>query len=432
MTPWDIIKELESDNSRLYKEGVVKREAESSNTEFFKGVQYALDKLVTYGVKQVPEAHTDGEGLAWEDFEFLATELASRNLTGHAARDAVYDTMMAATIEQWNTWYRRILLKDLRCGVSEKTINNVTKKVNKDYMVPVFSCQLAHDGAKEKSITGPKLVEVKLDGVRVITIVYPDGNVQMYSRNGKELNNFSTIVGQFTSLKPSQPLVFDGEVMSSSFQDLMKQVYRKSDVQTDDAVLYLFDMITLDEFKAGISNNTQYNRSTTMKLYLQGHEAQMPNVKLVEQEWVDLSTTDGNERFKQINQDAIAGGYEGIMLKDPGAPYEIKRTKSWLKVKPVIEVTLEVVDVEEGTGKFEGTTGALVCRGTDTGREITVNVGSGLSDANRDDIWSSLNSVKGQLVEIKADAITQNQDGTYSLRFPRFKCFRGFDPGEKL
>jgi hypothetical protein len=26
----------------------------------------------------------------------------------------------------------------------------------------------------------------------------------------------------------------------------------------------------------------------------------------------------------------------------------------------------------------------------------------------------------------------QNQDGTYSLRFPRFVRFRGFEPGEKL
>ena len=30
--------------------------------------------------------------------------------------------------DQWNNWYRRILIKDLRCGVSEKTVNNVAKK----------------------------------------------------------------------------------------------------------------------------------------------------------------------------------------------------------------------------------------------------------------------------------------------------------------
>ena len=46
--------------------------------------------------------------------------------------------------------------------------------------------------------------------------------------------------------------------------------------------------------------------------------------------------------------------------------------------------------------------------------------------------WDSRSDVVGQIVEVRADAITQNQDGTYSLRFPRFLRFRGFEVGEKL
>jgi DNA ligase-1 len=73
-----------------------------------------------------------------------------------------------------------------------------------------------------------------------------------------------------------------------------------------------------------------------------------------------------------------------------------------------------------------------VLEGVDDGKTIGVNCGSGLSDDMRDTIWADSGSVIGQLVEVRADAITQNQDGTYSLRFPRFKGFRGFEPGEKL
>jgi DNA ligase-1 len=120
------------------------------------------------------------------------------------------------------------------------------------------------------------------------------------------------------------------------------------------------------------------------------------------------------------------------MIKDPEAVYQTKRSVAWLKQKPFIEVSLEVTDVEEGTGKNAGRTGALVCTGQDDGKQITVNVGSGLSDALRDSIWSDRASVVGQIVEVRADAVTQNQDGTYSLRFPRFMRFRGFEPGEKL
>ena len=68
--------------------------------------------------------------------------------------------------------------------------------------------------------------------------------------------------------------------------------------------------------------------------------------------------------------------------------------------------------------------GALVCNCVDDGKEITVNAGSGFSDAERDSLWADRNLIFGRTVEIMADAITQNQDGTYSLRFPRFVRFR--------
>jgi DNA ligase-1 len=136
--------------------------------------------------------------------------------------------------------------------------------------------------------------------------------------------------------------------------------------------------------------------------------------------------------FKDFNKEAIDNGYEGIMIKDVDAPYECKRSTSWLKQKPFIEVSLEVTDVEEGTGRNADRLGALVCSGTDDGRQIMVNVGSGFTDSDRSDFWYSRDSLAGQIVEVRADAVTQNQDGTYSLRFPRFLRFRGFTAGEKI
>jgi DNA ligase-1 len=120
------------------------------------------------------------------------------------------------------------------------------------------------------------------------------------------------------------------------------------------------------------------------------------------------------------------------MIKDPYAVYECKRSTAWLKQKPFIEVSLTVVNTEEGTGRNVGKLGALVCEGVDDERAIQVNVGSGLSDQQREDFWQDRAKCAGQVVEVRADAITQNQDGTYSLRFPRFLRFRGFEIGEKL
>jgi DNA ligase-1 len=301
----------------------------------------------------------------------------------------------------------------------------------------VFSCQLAHDSANHESkVQGERLIEVKLDGVRVITIVYPNGHVDQYSRNGKELVNFPHIKEQLakTAGAFAEPVILDGEIMSASFQDLMKMVHRKSDVDANDAVLNLFDIITLKEFQAGVGVHRQIDRSVTLAAWYNQLADSLPNVTIVGQERVDLRTPAGQARFRQINQEAIDGGYEGIMIKDLEAVYECKRSVAWLKLKPYIEVSLTVIAVEEGTGRNLGKLGALICEGEDDGKRIKVNVGSGFTDVHRDTYWASRSELVGQIVEVRADAATKSQDSeaTWSLRFPRFLRFRGFDAGEKL
>ena len=303
--------------------------------------------------------------------------------------------------------------------------------------VPVFTCQLAHDSANhEKKMTGKKQIEVKLDGVRVLTVVRKNGPISMFSRNGKEFHNFGHIIKEIETVikinPPPYDLVLDGEVMSANFQDLMKQVHRKDNVSAGDAVLHLFDFVPLEDFQKGVWNKPQSVRSQMVEAWVSKFSAVLKHVQALQWETVDLSTPEGERRFVELNKRAVDGGYEGVMIKDVDASYECKRSHSWLKAKPFIEVTLEVTDVEEGTGRNEGRLGALVCIGQDAGRMVKVNCGSGFSDSDRDSYWSARDTLIGQLVEVRADAITQNQDGTYSLRFPRFKTFRGFEVGEKL
>ena len=435
--PQDIIAKLEADNSRLAKEAVIQKAMEEGLDEFFEGVRMALDPLVTFGVKQVEELDSEwaGQGCEWKVFKELADKLIARELTGHAARDAINLVKSSCTVEQWNMFYRRILIKDLRCGVSEKTVNKIAKKFPQ-YAIPVFTCALAHDSANhEKKMTGKKQIEVKLDGVRVLAVCR-DGKVELFSRNGKQFHNFPHIISELEAVLAEKPApydcVLDGEVMSANFQDLMKQVHRKDGKQSDDAVLHLFDFIPLEEFLKGGWDKPQTYRSNLVKYWVIENESVLKHVQYLDWEEVDLSTPEGNKRFVELNKAAVDGGYEGVMIKDVDAPYECKRTHAWLKAKPFIEVTLEVVDVEEGTGRNEGRLGALVCVGEDDGRMVKVNCGSGFSDSDRDSFWNSRDALIKQLVEVRADAITKNQDGTYSLRFPRFKTFRGFEVGEKI
>ena len=436
--PQDIIEKLEADNSRLAKEAVIEQAMTESLDEFFEGVKMALDPLVTFGVKQVPERNDvlTGQGLSWENFKTLADQLINRELTGHAARDAIELAMGVATTEQWNMFYRRILIKDLRCGVSEKTVNKIAKKFPQ-YAIPTFTCALAHDSANhEKKMVGKKQIEVKLDGVRVLAICR-SGKVELFSRNGKQFHNFPHIIAEIESVLERKPspydCVLDGEVMSKDFQDLMKQVHRKDGKAATDSVLHLFDFIPLKDFLEGGWDKPQTYRSNLVKYWVLENEDLLKHVQACEWEEVDLSTEEGNKRFVELNKTAVDGGYEGVMIKDVDAPYECKRTHSWLKAKPFIEITLTVVDVEEGTGRNAGRLGAVIVEGEDDGYNYRLNCGSGFTDAQRDEYWTERTGLIGQLIEIRADARTKSQDSdTYSLRFPRFKTFRGFTAGEKI
>ena len=419
-----VIQKLESDNSSLFKQSVIKDNLD--NKEFIEGAKLCLDPLVTFGVKEVPvKKDPTGEGLSFEQFLTLANQLQQRELTGHAARDAILVAMAKSTQEQWNDWYRRILIKDLRCGTGAKLINKVQKDT-----IPLFGCMLAHDGAKHpKKIAGECYVEYKYDGVRVIAIVQ-NGSATLHSRNGKLLENFPHIEEALS--KPEfEGLVFDGEVMSEDFQTLMKQVHRKEGAQTEDSYLAVFDMLTIDEFNAG---GTELNAVERRQRIVNLSDLFTYRIQLVDATLIDMDSDEGQVKFQEMNKRALDEGYEGLMIKPIKEGYKCKRSHAWLKIKPFIEVTLKVIELEEGTGKNEGLLGALVVEGEDDGKFFRLNVGSGLTDENREQIWENQDKVIGQLVEIRADAATQSQDAddVWSLRFPRFKTFRGFELGEKL
>ena len=437
--PETIIQRLQADNSRLAKEAILAEAMNEGLDEFFEGLQMALSPFVTFGVKQIPESQADGQGLSWSNFRELAQALQNRSLTGHAARDVIKLAMDVATKDQWNLWFKPILQKDMRAGFGEKSVNSVAKKQKKpQYSIPIFEVQLSHDSANhEAKLTGKKLVEPKLDGVRCITIVdYENKTVTQYTRNGKVLENFSHITDYLANYieEVGRSMVIDGEIMSTNFQALMKEVHRKHDVKTSDAQLNVFDILPLSEFKAGKSVMGQRRRSAYLRENFSKIFADSGFINIVPQREFDLDVLTDEIEFRDYMREMVDAGYEGVMIKSVDAAYQCKRSTDWLKMKPYIEVSLAVTAVEEGTGRNVGKLGALVCEGTDDGKRIVVNCGSGFTDEQRAEFWSAKDALIGQVVEIRADAATRSQDSedTWSLRFPRFIRFRGFTKGEKI
>jgi DNA ligase-1 len=446
------IAKLNESDGRLHKEDVLKQALSAAKLgsvnaqRFLTLLKVCYNPYVTFGVRQVPDIlfedgnEVDSEN-PWEEFELLLKELGQRGLTGNAARDAIEEMSQRFDSVEWNKFCAPLIRRDMRAGISSTTINKICKGT--DYEIPIFGCQLATNSEGRPEMKGTKRLEPKLDGVRVLMVViYNDfGEVltTCYSRNGKVFENFIHIEEQvsenFTKIVRAsgkakdetraltEGFVFDGEVIGNSFQELMRQARRKENVQADDSVFNIFDVIPLQDFRRG-HWNAQLKKRIALLEAIRPVINEMPNVELLPHITVDLDTFEGKSQLERYAKDNVNAGFEGIMIKDLDAPYECKRNTFWMKWKPTITVDLEVVGVEEGTGRNVGRLGALVCSGVDDGKTITVNVGSGFSDADRDNLWRDRNLVTGRTVEILCDVITQNRDGTYSLRFPRFVRFR--------
>jgi DNA ligase-1 len=438
------IRDLESSDSRIHKEKVIEKALMASKLGsadaqvFLFNCYQAYNPFYTFNVKQVPETvGLVNKANDWTMFWALLENLRTRGITGHAARDAIQDVAETFDSEEWNNLARRVLIKDLRCGISEKTLNKVLGKT--EWKIPVFSCQLATDSTdRPAKMRGVKRLECKLDGVRVLAVI--SGNsCSLFSRNGKEFANFPHIAEAILDQRKAFQygrgtgghFVLDGEIVGESFQKLMKQAQRKTDVETSGMIYHIFDIIPLDALKEGHCNLQQYKRIEWLenaRIRLEETDC----LRIMGGLDVDLDTAEGHDIMNRYAQDCVAEGFEGIMIKSLDAPYECKRSDFWMKWKPTISVDLSIVGFEEGTGRNEGRLGAIICEGDDNDRRICVNVGSGFSDALRDEYWTNRDDLLGHLVEVEADAVTQNQDGTYSLRFPRFKRFRDFEAGSKL
>ena len=470
--PWTVLAALTATDSKTEKQAILAAEAAAGNDDLFKGIRCAYDPMITFGVKKVEAKpakranEPEPKGVDPVKFFELCHKLSMRELTGDAAQVAIGFIRNQATQEEWDGWYRLVLIKDLKAGFSESTVNKVCEKDFPQYAIPVFEVQLAKDcvdedgNVDEALFHGKKIVDCKLDGMRCITIVYPDGKVDQYSRNGKELLNFGKIKDQIAknAIFFAEPMVLDGEVMSASFQDLMKQARRQTNVQADDSVLNLFDIITLREFQSGKGEHKQVDRTYSLQTWFEKLQDSMPNVTVVGCEMVDLDTEAGKTRLLEINADALAMKLEGIMLKDPEAVYECKRSLNWMKMKPFIEESMKVVDCEEGKAdsKFAGTLGALVCDDIIDGKRVRVHVGGGYSIKLRAQLWASFTGKPvswqkkekgkwvtyteqpetnpvGLIAEVRADALTKSENkDEWSMRFPRFKTFRSNKKGEKL
>lgn len=445
------IQKLKETSSGNEKKVILRSAAVEGCFELFEAFKMAYDNRKVFGVKKIPLIDEDGftvqelqeaGSFGWPEFLDLASKLEARKLTGNAARDAIMKAAENSCISDWNLFYRNILAKDMRCGVTETTVNKVLLEVGGDclkYLIPVWAVQLADDSKKHpKKMKGKKALDPKLDGIRITALLDKENDsVELYTRNGLRNENFPKIEKHLREFLKQSPLslMIDGEMVSASFQELMTQANRKYDVDTSSAYYAIFDIVPMDEFLGGKSSMGLKDRHEILADLESTFNEISPDgaLSVVNKLYVDLDTEEGHQKMVDFYNDMVALGYEGIMVKDVNGIYECKRSQTWLKWKPSDSADLVITAIEPGKEgkKRDGVMGNLVVEGTHDGKKISSSVGTGFNDKQLKEFWENRDALIGEIVEIEFDSITQNKNSdTYSLRFPRFKCFRSLGAGK--
>ncbi|NCC40479.1 MAG: hypothetical protein EOM21_13690 [Gammaproteobacteria bacterium] len=367
-------------------------------------ILWAYDPTKIYYLKKIPEYHGGGEGVFDHTTFGLLRDLSDRKITGEIAKIEVAKELSRLSVKS-SRLLERILQRDLRMGVAEKGILEIFPAI-----FPCFGCQLATKFT-EKAAVWPAFASQKLDGIRVLSFVDREANrVSHFSRNGKVIETLSHADEALFKLEVSDNRFWvDSEATAgASFAESVSAAKKKSN-RALQSTLNIFDLLPE-------SLETEMPFSKRYEMLLNAFPDQPEHLSLVTCQLVH-NQHEAMDAYAQYREQ----GFEGAILKDPMSPYIGTRTKGWLKIKPSETLDLPVIGAFMGEGKYIDMLGGLIV----DNNGVAVRVGSGFSDADRQEIWQAWcenqASLLGRLLEVEYHE--QTQDG--SLRHPRAKRWRG-------
>lgn len=389
--------------------------------------------------------------------------------------------LLSSASPQEAKYITRTVIEELRVGVGEGTIKDaisqafhipkeVTERAhmltNDLGLVAVVSREEGEKGLKKLSLKPGKPVkpmlaqlspgitetvkemgwaicETKYDGIRVQ--IHRNGDeIEIYTRRLENISNaLPEIVSYIRDSLPDENFIVEGEIIVTrdgkpiSFQYILQRVRRKYDiermVEKVPLTLYLFDVLY---YKDTLIDAPFSQRRQTLESIV---EIQNGKVEISRQIKVTL---DDVCKAQKLFEDSINEGHEGIMIKDPQAPYMPGiRGKKMLKFKAEPEtLDLVVVGGTHGKGKRAHFIGSylLALQDEDNQLKTIAHVATGLDDKTLAELSQMaeplITSQKGREVKIEPHIILEiafseivkspEYESGYSLRFPVVKGIR--------
>lgn len=438
----EFVDEVQQNNSRNYKLEVLKKYKENENIKRYLDFIYNPYKItgISEG-KLYKEVSMVVQGVTsmYELMDYLLVHNTGRD-EDIAVIQQYKDTLDIDYYEIFDS----VITKSLSLGVDVLSINKCMGN-----LIPVFSVQLAN-----KYFDKPEVVEgktfaltTKIDGGRIIAIK-ENGKVTFYTRQGQVYEGLVDLEKEMLEKLPDNSCL-DGEITlldkgsltsKDQYKETMKITRKKG--EKHGVKMLVFDCMTAEEFRKQHCETPYFIRREDLLARFGQHyieECLAKSAEFNEHKSINniisfLNTkytyfnilpilyqgSDINEITKWLNYN-IDHGEEGVMINILDAPYSFKRTSDLLKVKKMLDIDLEVIGYEEGSGNFSGMLGAFLVRYKEGN---IVKVGSGFSKELRQEIWKNPDAYIGKVISVQYFEETVNQQGGISLRFPVYLDFR--------
>jgi DNA ligase-1 len=375
----------------------------------------------------------------------------------------------------------RTVLEELRVGIGEGTIKdaiaeafNINKEVveralmltNDPGIVAEVAKEEGEEGLKRLNLTpgkpvkpmlaqlsknikdsieemGYALCEIKYDGFRVQIHRIGD-EIKIFTRRLDEVSDAVPEIAEYIQkCLPEKDFIVEGEIIATkegkpiSFQYILQRVRRKYEVERlrleVPLTMYLFDLLYYEEPLLDLPFERRREILESISKSKKGKFGLSKQVKV---------TPEFFERAEDLFEYSIKKGHEGIMIKDPHAPYMPGiRGKKMLKFKAEPEtLDLVVVGGTYGRGRRANLIGSylMAAQDADGNLKTIAYTATGLDDATLLELSNKVESImtekKGRKVKATPEIIIEvafseivkspEYESGYSLRFPVVKRIR--------
>ena len=431
-----ILEKLENTNSQKEKIEILKTMNEVQKRWF----KMCYNSLITFGVKKIPEYTSESNSLDTVSImDILEKEFVTREITGNAAIERLRDILSNAEEPEV---VERLIKRDARCSVNSTLLNKVFSN-----LIPEIPCMLAQPMNEKtlKNIKFPAFSQLKADGMRCIAFI-TSNNVRMFSRNGTEiicepLKNTLMAIGQIEEnlLSDNVTLMLDGELICYKDNKLLDR--KTSNGICNKVLKGTANENELNLIQMQLWDIVKVDSNTFSPLEDKSYEARLEDLYSIldksifsKLEVIPTEVVNTMEEALEHFQKMLSQGLEGTILKNQDAKWSNTRSKDLVKLKEENTIDLLVVDIEEGSGDFEGGLGAIICETSD--KKLRVRVGTGFSFEDRgfvNDLSNGKKVVKqiksleevsknylGKIVEVKYNQLIKSKGkDEMSLFLPR-------------